>query len=312
MNIEIAPSEAAQDQILLQRAITISLIVGMLMLFIKVSAYVLTGSVAILSDAAESVVHVVAVAFAAYSLRLSYKPADKSHPYGHAKTSFFSAGFEGSMILLAALFIIYTAVVKWMTGLELERLGLGTGLTALAIVVNGILGGYLLWLGKKKKSLIIEANGHHVLTDCWTSIGVLAGLCLTLATGWLPFDPLFAIAAALNILYSGTSLIRRSIGGLMDKADPAIRSQLEAVLTEECNKHRVQYHGLRHRDLGNAHWVEVHLLFPGDTPISSAHRTATAIEQAIDKQLESKAFVTTHLESIEDHLQVHGTTSHKL
>jgi len=310
MNTEIAPSEATRDQALLQRAIVISLLVGLLMLGIKMSAYVLTGSVAILSDAAESVVHVVAVAFAVYSLRLSYKPADKDHPYGYAKTSFFSAGFEGSMIILAALFIIYTAVDKWMTGLELERLGLGTGLTALAVVINGVLGGYLLWLGKKKKSLILEANGHHVLTDCWTSLGVLVGLGLTLATGWLPFDPIFGIVAALNILYSGTSLIRRSISGLMDKADPAIRAQIESVLAEECGKNNIQYHGLRHRDLGNAHGVELHLLFPGNTPIRTAHRTATAVERAIINELESKAYVTTHLEAVEDHPHVHGSTSH--
>ena len=305
-------SETAQDQVLLQRAMAISLAVGILMLFIKVGAYLLTGSIAILSDAAESVVHVVAVVFAAYSLRLSYKPADKIHPYGYAKTSFFSAGFEGSMILLAALFIFYTAVDKWMTGLALERLGLGTGLTALAMVINGVLGGYLLWLGKKKKSLILEANGHHVLTDCWTSTGVLVGLGLTLATGWLPFDPIFAIVAGLNILYSGTSLIRRSIDGLMDRADPVIRAQLEAILVAECDKHNIQYHGLRHRDVGDVHWVEVHLLFAGDSPIRSAHRTATAVEQAIMSQFQPKVHVTTHLEAIEDHPQVHGSTSHML
>ena len=170
------------------------------------------------------------------------------------------------------------------------------------------MGGYLLWLGKKKNSLILEANGRHVLTDCWTSLGVLVGLSLTMMTGWLPFDPLFAIAVALNILYSGTSLIRRGVSGLMDRADPDVRARLEEILAEECAVNQVQYHGLRHRDLGNAYWVELHLLFPGDTPVRIAHRTATAVEHAIIARIEPRAYVTTHLEAIEDHTQVHGSS----
>ncbi len=144
-----------------------SLVIGVLMFVMKVGAYLLTGSAAILSDAAESVVHVAAVAFAAYSLRLSFRPADDQHLYGHTKISFFSAGFEGAMIILAALYIIYEVVAKWRAGLHLENLGLGTGLTALAMVINGVLGGYLVWLGKQKRSIILEANGKHVLRACF-------------------------------------------------------------------------------------------------------------------------------------------------
>ena len=166
------------DRRALSQAMTLSLAIGFLMLALKAGAYVLTDSAAILSDAAESVVHLAAVSFAFFSLRLSWKPADEMHRYGHAKISFFSAGFEGGMILLAALFIIYESLRKWLTGLELENLGLGTGLTALATAINGVLGWFLVWTGKRHQSLILIANGKHVLTDCWTSLGVIAGLGL--------------------------------------------------------------------------------------------------------------------------------------
>ncbi|MEI6073849.1 MAG: cation diffusion facilitator family transporter, partial [Verrucomicrobiae bacterium] len=146
----------------------LSLGVGLLMFVIKVSAYLLTGSSAILSDAAESVVHVAAVIFASYSLRLSFRPADQDHQYGHAKIAFFSVGFEGAMIILAAIYIIYVSVSKWLTGLALENLGAGSLLTASTVAINGGLGAYLVWLGRRRNSRILEANGKHVLTDCWT------------------------------------------------------------------------------------------------------------------------------------------------
>ena len=171
---EVTPKSAA-DRKALTFAMRLSLVVGLLMFVIKVGAYLLTGSAAILSDAAESVVHVAAVAFAAYSLKLSYKPADESHLYGHAKIAFFSAGFEGAMIILAAAFIIYESIHKWFTGLHLENLGFGTALTGAAAAINGALGAYLLWTGRRRKSLILEANGKHVLTDCWTSVAVPTG-----------------------------------------------------------------------------------------------------------------------------------------
>lgn len=289
----------------------LSLWVGILMLVMKISAYLITGSAAILSDAAESVVHVFAVAFAAYSLRLSLKPADVTHPYGHAKISFFSAGFEGAMIIIAAVYIIYEAISKWLGGLSLQHLGLGTALTALATAINGALGLYLVRVGRRKKSIVLEANGKHVLTDSWTSLGVLIGLLFTLTTGWLPWDPIFAILVALNILASGFGLIRRSISGLMDKADPEIHRQLIAILDEETRKRNVQYHQVLHRNLGYRHWVELHLLFPEDTPVGDAHRAATEIERIIDRQLEPGAQITTHIEAIEDHQVIHGDEDHE-
>jgi len=298
-----AKSEA--DRKALGFAMTLSLVVGLLMFVMKVGAYLLTGSAAILSDAAESVVHVAAVVFAAYSLKLSYKAPDESHLYGHAKITFFSAGFEGAMIIVAALYIIYESIHKWVGGLHIENLGYGTLLTAAAAAINGGLGGYLLWLGRRKKSIILTANGKHVLTDCWTSLAVLVGLGLVLTTHWLPFDPICGILMACNILISGTGLIKTSFAGLMDSADPEVQKALSQILDRECVKRGISYHQLRHRNVGDAHWVEVHFLFPEGTLLEEAHRTATAVEQEIEKSLEPRAHVTSHLEGASDHDAVH-------
>ncbi len=251
-------TQSAADRKAMSFAMNLSLGIGLLMFVMKMGAYLLTGSAAILSDAAESVVHVAAVIFAAYSLRLSYRPADEDHLYGHAKISFFSAGFEGAMIILAAIYIIYESIHKWLGGLQLENLGAGTALTAAAAAINGGLGGYLVWLGRRKNSLILEANGKHVLTDCWTSIAVLVGLALVLTTKWLPFDPICGIIMAGNILWSGAGLIKSAFVGLMDKADPLAHAKLTEILDRETQRRGLSYHHLRHRNLGDAHWVEVH------------------------------------------------------
>ena len=307
----MAVTTVSKESDLLRRSMRLSLGVGFFMLGMKMFAYWLTGSVAILSDAAESVVHVVAVSFAAYSLWLSQKPADRSHHYGHDKIAFFSAGFEGAMIVLAAFYIIYVSIHKWLGGLRLENLGSGTLLTLAAAIINALLGGYLLWVGRKHKSLILEANGKHVLTDCWTSLGVIVGLSLTLLTGRLYFDPIFAIFVALNILWTGGNLIRRSIGGLMDEVDFATQARILAILREMCATVGVQFHGLRHRNAGNTIWVEVHLLFPEAMSLKSAHELATRIEEKIEGELGSRAEVITHLETLEDHDRVHAREHYK-
>ncbi|MEI6390176.1 MAG: cation diffusion facilitator family transporter [Verrucomicrobiota bacterium] len=293
------------DRKALSFAMTLSLTIGLLMFVMKVGAYWLTGSAAILSDAAESVVHVAAVIFAAYSLKLSYKPADDSHLYGHAKISFFSAGFEGAMIILAAIYIIYESVHKWRTGLSIENLGFGVVLTGAAAAINGALGAYLVWLGRRKNSIILEANGKHVLTDCWTSIAVLVGLGLVMVTKWLPFDPICGIIMAGNILVSGTGLMKSSFAGLMDKADPETQKKLTDILIRESQNYGLTYHHLRHRNLGDAHWVEVHLVFPAGSSLADAHREATRVEQLIQNSLQPRAYVTTHLESASDHDELH-------
>ncbi len=287
-------------------AMCLSLGVGFFMLATKVFAYWLTGSAAVLSDAAESVVHGVAVSFAAYSLWLSQKPPDRSHLYGHDKISFFSAGFEGAMIILAAVYIIYVSIQKWIVGLRLEHLGFGTLLVLVAGLINGALGWYLVRTGRKHHSLILVANGKHVLTDCWTSLGVIVGLTLAILTGWLHFDPIVAILVALNILWAGGKLMRQSVGGLMDEVDLETEARIKQVLWEMTSQYGVEWHGLRHRNAGQTVWVEFHLLFPKGIPLESAHALATRIEEQIDRELGMRAEVISHLETLEDHADIHA------
>jgi len=288
-------------------AMRLSLAVGLLMLLGKTAAYYVTGSAAILSDFAESVVHVIAVAFAAFSLRLSTKPAAPTFLYGYERITFFSAGFEGAMIVVAAVFILVEAVGKWLAGLPLEHLGPGTLLLLGAGLLNAWLGWYLLRVGKRSHSLILEADGKHVLTDSLTSFGVVAGLVLVMLTGWKPFDPLVAIAVAANILWSGGRLAWRSAVGLLDYSDPQTGKQIRERLDVICNELGVQYHGVRYRATGYRQIIEVHLLFPHATAVGEAHRLATMLEERLPVELGKPAEVITHLESLEDHENVHST-----
>lgn len=288
-----------------QFAIRLSFSVGLLMLLGKTYAAYVTGSAAILSDAAESVVHVFAVGFAVFSVRMSFKPPDPSHPYGHDKITFFSAGMEGTMIVLAAVYIIYEAVAKWIAGLKLQNLDTGLILVAAAGAINAGLGGFLVWQGRRQKSLILIANGKHVLTDSWTSLGVIIGLVLTLWTGWLLFDPLLAILVAVNILWSGGKLIRQSVGGLMDEGDPHLEHRLRSVLNAETEKRGLWYHELRYRHSGTSLWVEFHLLFPQGTLLEDAHWKATEIEEIIRTTFPGAVQIISHLEPREGHDVIH-------
>ena len=286
-------------------AIRLSFAFGILMLAIKWYAYHLTGSTAILSDASESIIHIIGVGFAVFSLWYSFQPADEEHTYGHHKISYFSAGFEGALIILAAIFIIYISVKRLIFGIEISNLDQGTYFTFGASVINLILGGYLVWKGKKSKSIILIANGKHVLTDSWTSFGVVAGLLLTWLTGWLPFDPIVAIAAALNILWAGGKLVRQSIGGLMDEGNKDTADAIKNILDHETNSRGLEYHQLRYRESGNVLWLEFHLLFPKGTLLEDAHNTATELELNIKKNLNSQSNIITHLEPLELHDEIH-------
>lgn len=299
-------SPNTEDQIRDARfAMRISLIVGVLMLAAKVSAYLLTGSAAIFSDAAESVVHVVAVAFAVFSLWLSTRPADPKFHYGYERIAFFSAGFEGAMIVVAAGSILYTTIEKWRHGLVFEDLGNGVILIAGAGVLNAILGWYLLRLGRRNCSLILEADGKHVLTDSWTSFGVVVGILLVMLTGWKVLDPLVALAVAGNILWSGGSLVWQAAKGLMDYSDPAVGHQIRSNLDSICDEFGLQYHGVRFRTTGYRLIIEIHLLFPQSMALGEAHRLATLVEERLTVDLAMPSEVTTHLESLEDHSEVH-------
>ena len=280
---------------------TLSLAVGVLMLCAKVCAYWLTGSAAVLSDASESVVHVLAVSFAAYSLRLSWKPPDQSHNYGHDKIAFFSAGLEGLVITLAAAYVISVSVHKWIAGAKPDNLGKGAVLILAAVLINAMLGAYLLKVGRKCHSLILEAHGKHVLTDSWTSFGVIAGLGLTHLTGWTGWDPLVAILIALNIVWSGQNLMRRSIGGLMDEADPATESRVTRLLDQITSEDQIGFHALRCRNAGNTVWIEFHLLFHKGIALECAHAVATRIEEKIQQAMGARVEVISHLEILEDH-----------
>jgi len=287
-------------------AMLLSLIVGVLMLAGKTAAYLLTGSSAVFSDAAESVVHVAAVAFAVFSLWLSTRPAVPHFHYGYERITFFSAGFEGAMIVLAAGSILYTTTVRWRNGLELEDLGNGVILIVVAGLLNAALGWYLLRVGRLNHSLILEADGKHVLADSWTSFGVVAGLALVMATGWKTLDPLVAYAVAANILWTGGRLLWRSFKGLLDYSDPKIGHQIRAQLDALCTELGIEYHGVRFRTTGYRQIIEVHLLFPDNMKLGEAHRLATHIEERLAVDLDMPAEVNTHLESLDDHSEVHG------
>jgi cation diffusion facilitator family transporter len=289
-----------------QFAMRLSLALGIVMLVGKLAAYFLTHSSAILSDAAESVVHVVAVAFAAFSLRLSAKPAAPEFLYGYERITFFSAGFEGAMIILAGITILVASIDKWIHGLQLENLGMGSLLVLGAGILNAALGYYLLRVGRRTRSLILEADGKHVLTDSWTSFGVVGGLAVVLLTRWKPLDPLVAIAVALNILWSGGQLVWHSAVGLLDYGDPAAGRKIREKLDAICDELGILYHGVRFRTTGYRQIVEVHLLFPHLTPVGEAHQLATILEERLPKELGTPTEIVTHLESLEDHSDVHS------
>jgi cation diffusion facilitator family transporter len=275
--------------------------IGFLMLALKWSAYLLTGSIAIFSDAMETIVHIAAVGFAWYSLRITYLPADEDHHFGHDKITFFSAGLEGALIILAAIIIIQTSIDKLITGVTLEQIGFGTALTATAAAINTMLGLYLVKTGKNNKSLIIEANGRHILTDAWTSAGAIAGLLLAYLTGSYWIDPLMALFFGANIIFEGGKLIRRSIQGLMDKTDPELFTSVQNILSTQCSLLGITYHRLRLRMSGNIVYIDFHLQFPDETTIESAHLQATQIEQSIQQQVAHPCDIVTHLESTSHH-----------
>ena len=299
------PQRDEQEMRDAQFAMRLSLLFGFAMLAGKTAAYFLTHSVAIFSDAAESVIHVIAVGFASFSLRLSTRPASHHFLYGYERITFFSAGFEGALIVVAAIAILVESTREWIAGLQLHNLSSGVLLILAAGILNAGLGYYLIRTGRRTHSLILEANGKHVLTDSWTSFGVVGGLGLVLLTHWKPFDPLVAIAVAANILWSGGRLVWRSAVGLLDYSDPQAGRRIRERLDAICTELGIQYHGVRFRTTGYRQIIEVHLLFPRLTPVSEAHALATVLEERLPNELGMPAEVITHLESLEDHADVH-------
>lgn len=275
-----------------------SLAVAVLMLVGKLTAYYVSGSAAILSDAAESVIHIVATGIAAFSLWYSRQPSDPNHPYGHGKIAYFSAGFEGALILMASLYIVYVAIEDLIVGTELRELGLGLLITAALAFVNLGLGLFLVVTGKKHNDLILVANGHHVLTDMWTSFAVVAGVGLVLVTGQVWLDPVVALLAGLNILRSAVKLIRKSFAGLLDEAHHQSTHRILECLREATERGDLAgFHQLRHRTANEVMWVEVHMLLPGDMTVREAHSRVTEIEDEIEALFpEHTVHVTSHIE----------------
>lgn len=304
--MEAIKSRSPEEHAQLMFAMRISIALGVVMLVFKGAGAWMSESVAVLSDAAESVVHIVAVGFAYFSLKLSFKPADSTHPYGHAKIAFFSSGVEGALITGAAMFVAFESVNDLIREPRISRPDVGIGFTAVVVVLTGMVGIYLLRIGKQRRSIVLEANGQHVLADCYTSLGVIVGLLLTWFTGWKYWDPICAILVGFNMAWVGLHLMSRSVHGLMDRVDPTLGKNLEEALRAETQIRGVEFHKLRYRDLGDSLWAEVHLLFPAGLLLKDAHLMATEIEQAVADACADEVHITTHLESAEDHDVVHS------
>jgi cation diffusion facilitator family transporter len=268
----------ADNYILKKRAALISLGIGIGLFFLKMGGYYVTGSAAIFSDAAESVVHVLATSMALYSIILSSKPADESHPYGHGNIEFFSAGVEGLLIVIASFYIIYKAISDIIIGPELQQLSIGVIVVASAGVINLLLGYYLIRVGKKTNSITITADGKHVLTDSYTSIGVLVGVLLVMFTGLTILDPIFAMAVAVNILITGYKLLRESIGGLMNEMDLRLLNPIVDYLASIKKDYWVDIHELRFWKSGDKIFLDFHLIIPYYFNIKESHSEENEIE----------------------------------
>jgi len=266
---------------------------------LKAGAYLLTGSVGLLSDALESGVNLAAALVALATLSYAHSGEDEDHNFGHEKAEYFASGIEGALIFVAAAAIVWSAVPRLAAPPPLEQVGLGLALSVAAAGANLLCGWFLLKGAREHRSITLEADARHLLTDVWTTAGVIAGVAVVHFTGWLVLDPLIAIAVALQILWTGGSLMRRSFDGLMDRAIPAgERARIEAVLARVREKGG-DYHRLRTRVSGKKSFVDVHVLVPGAMSVHEAHDLAHRLEQDIAAEV-PHVEVLTHLESLED------------
>ena len=284
------------------RAMILAISVGGLLMTVKFVAYFLTGSTAILSDALESIINVVASGFALYSIYWSNRPPDSSHPYGHGKIEYFSVGFEGALIILAAVAILYKAIPAFFVERPLAQLNVGILLLLGASAVNLVLGLFLIHTGRKTRSAPLVADGKHLLTDVYTSVGVIGGLLLVRLTGWHWWDPLAACAVAINIIITGWHLVKESIGRLMDEADPALLGRIVEILNDNRRPDWIDVHQLRTRYYGDRVHVDFHLVVPRSFGLPEAHVEAEEIETMIVNTLDEVAEVIVHVDPCEDPL----------
>src|SRR4051812_30267005 len=281
------------------RLLWLSIAAAVLTISMKTIAYLLTGSVGLLSDAAESVVNLVAAVVALLALRWASKPADEEHAYGHQKAEYFSAGAEGALIVVAAGAIAVTAIGRLLDPQPIDDVGVGLAVSIVASLINLAVGLVLLRTGRRERSIVLEADGKHLMTDVWTSVGVIIGVAAVAITGWEPLDALIALAVAVNIVIAGSGLVRRSVGGLMDRAlgEPE-RAQIVEVLSR-FEGDGVRFHALRTRQAGSRAFMSVHVLVPGAWTVQRGHDVAEAVEAELRERL-PYAIVFTHLEPLED------------
>lgn len=283
----------------LTRLLWLSIGAALLTIGLKTAAWLLTDSVGLLSDAAESIVNLVAASVALATLHWASQPPDPHHPYGHEKAEYFSAGLEGGMILLAAVSITWFALERLLHPAALQDVAVGLAVSAIASAINLWVGVQLVRAGRRHRSIVLEADGRHLLTDVWTSGGVIVGVALVAVTGVERLDPLIALVVAANIVFTGIGLLRRSIDGLMDRSLPsesqaAINRVIQAYTSGE-----VTFHALRTRRAGSRSFISFHVLVPGSWTVHAGHTLLEELERDL-RQAVPGATVFTHLEPIDD------------
>jgi cation diffusion facilitator family transporter len=279
----------------LTRFAWLSIGAAILTIALKTTAYWLTGSVGLLSDALESLVNLVAAIMALAMLTIAARPADEMHAFGYGKAEYFSGGLEGSLILLAAASIAWTAVPRLFAPQTLEHIGIGLGISVLASAINFAVARVLMNAGKEYRSITLEADAHHLMTDVWTSAGVVLGVGVVALTGWIRLDPIIALIVAANILRIGWQLLGRSVRGLMDVTLPAEeRDAIKQVLHQYESK-GIQFHALRTRQAGTRAFISLHVLVSGDWTVQRGHDLLEQLERDIRAAIPG-AQLFTHLE----------------
>jgi cation diffusion facilitator family transporter len=284
----------------LERYAWLSVAAALATITLKTLAWWLTGSVGLLSDALESIVNLAAALLALTMLRVAASPPDENHPYGFSKAEYFAAGIEGALIVLAAAGIFASAIPRLIEPQPLEAPVLGLVLSAAASGINLAVGVLLIRVGRKEHSIALEADGHHLMTDVWTSAGVIAGVALVVLTGWLRLDPLVALAVAAHIIWTGLRLMRRSWKGLLDAAISTEDSgEVTKLFTEYSKRYGVSFHALRTRQAGARRFISFHFLVPDAWTVAQAHQLSEEIEARI-RSMVPNAAVFTHIEPISD------------
>ncbi len=283
----------------LKRFAWLSIATALCTIVLKTVAWRMTGSVGLLSDALESLVNLAGALMALAMLSVAEQPADDDHAYGHGKAEYFSAGFEGLLILLAAVGIGVAAVERWLHLMPLEQVGAGLVVSVVASIANLVVARTLLEASRQHRSFTLEADARHLMTDVWTSVGVIAGVGAVALTGWLWLDPLLALLVAANIVWTGWKLLCRSAQGLMDVALPASEHARLIDVLARYREQGIEYHALRTRESGARRFIEMHVLVPGEWTIQKGHDLAERLEGDIRSALPLST-VLTHLEPLND------------